>query len=213
MGNPALILASASPRRVQLLQQIGLAFDQVVSPADEPEPQGADAGTWAETSARVKAKAVDTFLRGGGGPESARREPRWVLGADTVVSCDGQLLGKPKNDEDAQRMLQLLSARSHTVSTGIALVSGDQVHSAHEVTQVTVARLSSAAITAYIASGEPEDKAGAYAIQGRGGRFVERVEGCYYNVVGLPLARLASLLESVGYDLDPPPPHRMSAPG
>jgi len=202
MANPSLVLASASPRRVELLQQLGLLFEQIVSPVDEPPPEGNDPGAWAVLSARAKANAVLDLIS-----EDARAlaaGPRLVIGADTVVCCDDLLLGKPESEEDAVRMLRLLSGRDHTVCTGLAVIAGGSEFCAAEVTRVHMTRLSPAAISAYVASGEPEGKAGSYAIQGLGGRFVERVEGCYYNVVGLPLSRLCSLLESAGYDLDPP---------
>ena len=195
MANPTLVLASASPRRVELLRQLGLSFEQIVSPAEEPSPQGADPEAWAVLSARAKAEAVVRLL--------SDDEDHLVIGADTVVCCDGQLLGKPEDDEDAARMLRLLSGRDHTVCTGVVVAGDRGRHSTCEVTRVHMSPLSQIAIATYVASGEPQDKAGGYAIQGRGGRFVERVEGCYYNVVGLPLARLCSLLESAGYDLDP----------
>ena len=203
MENPTIVLASASPRRVDLLQQLGLPFVQILSPVEEPPPHGTDAETWAILSARAKAQDVTEFIHSG---RSAldKSAPRIVVGADTVVCCDGELLGKPIDDEDAARMLRLLSGRDHTVCTGVALLTADGELSACESTRVLMAPLSSTAIDAYVDSGEPAGKAGAYAIQGRGGRFVERVEGCYYNVVGLPLARLCSLLESAGYDLDQP---------
>ncbi|MBT6144718.1 MAG: septum formation protein Maf [Gemmatimonadetes bacterium] len=201
-ANPSLVLASASPRRVELLQQLRLPFEQIVSPAEEPPPQGTDPAAWAVLSARAKAGAVIGMNGSKALPATTNR--RLVIGADTVVCCDDQLLGKPKDDEDAARMLRLLSGRLHLVCTGVVVTDGDCEYHAAEVTHVQMARLSPAAIAAYVASGEPVGKAGSYAIQGLGGRFVERVEGCYYNVVGLPLARLCSLLESAGYDLDPP---------
>jgi septum formation protein len=204
MTNPTLVLGSASPRRVDLLSQLGLPFDQVVSPDEEPPPRGSDAQAWAVDSASAKARAVDAWLAAGHGPASAQAQPRLVIGADTVVCCGADLLGKPEDDDDARRMLRQLSGREHTVCTGVVLRQGDRQWSAAEVTTVHVTPLSATAIDAYVASGEPRGKAGAYAIQGRGGRFVERVEGCYYNVVGLPLARLCALLQSAGYDLDPP---------
>ena len=200
MTNPSLVLASASPRRVQLLQQLGLPFVQIVSPAEEPPPQGNDPGAWAVLSARAKASAVVDLINKD--PRVLAAGPRLVIGADTVVCCDGRLLGKPENVADSVCMLRLLSGRDHTVCTGLVVTAGGKQYCAVEVTRVHMTRLSPAAISAYVASGEPEGKAGSYAIQGLGGRFVERVEGCYYNVVGLPLARLCSLLESAGYDLD-----------
>jgi septum formation protein len=122
-----------------------------------------------------------------------------VLGADTVVVCDGEVMGKPSDAADASRMLLLLSGRTHHVVTGVAVVWGASsppaVEVAAELTQVTMRTLSPEEVSAYVASGEPMDKAGAYAIQGYAGRWIPRISGCYFNVVGLPLALVASLLE------------------
>ena len=205
MGNPTLVLASASPRRVELLQQLGLPFEQIVSPAEEPSPQGSDPEAWALLCARAKAQAVVRLLddEEASTPAARTEGACLVIGADTVVCCGGQLLGKPEDDEDAARMLRLLSGRDHTVYTGLVVARDEAEYTACEITHVHMSPLSPIAIAAYVASGEPEGKAGGYAIQGLGGRFIERVEGCYYNVVGLPLARLCALLESAGYDLDP----------
>ncbi|MDA0333708.1 MAG: Maf family protein [bacterium] len=202
-SNPGLVLASASPRRVELLRQLGLPFEQIVSPAEEPPPQGSDPESWALLSARAKATAVADLINSNSAV-SAATTSHLVIGADTVVCCAGQLLGKPESDADAARMLRLLSGRWHTVCTGIVVVASDGEYSAAEVTRVQMVRLSAATIAGYVASGEPSGKAGSYAIQGLAARFVERVDGCYYNVVGLPLVRLCCLLESAGYDLDPP---------
>ena len=126
-------------------------------------------------------------------------EPAMVLGADTVVVCDGEVMGKPSDAADAARMLLLLSGRTHHVVTGVAVVwganSAPAVEVAAELTQVTMQTLSPQEVSAYVASGEPMDKAGAYAIQGYAGRWIPRISGCYFNVVGLPLALVASLLE------------------
>lgn len=200
MTNPVLVLASASPRRRELLQQLRLPFEQIVSPEQELPPQGSDGEHWAMHSARAKAAAVWRLLQNSPFPPV----DRLVIGADTVVCCDSELLGKPAHAEAATAMLMKLSGREHTVCTGVAVLGAGIEHTACEVTRVYMGPLSPRAVAAYVASGEPDDKAGAYAIQGLGGRFVERVEGCYYNVVGLPLARLCALLESAGYDLDLP---------
>ena len=129
-------------------------------------------------------------------------EPAMVLGADTVVVCDGEVMGKPSDAADAARMLLLLSGRTHHVVTGVAVVwganSAPAVEVAAELTQVTMQTLSPKEVSAYVASGEPMDKAGAYAIQGYAGRWIPRISGCYFNVVGLPLALVASLLEGAG---------------
>ncbi|HJP31166.1 MAG TPA: Maf family protein [Candidatus Latescibacteria bacterium] len=204
MANPTLVLASASPRRVALLQQLQLPFEQIVSPVEEPPAQG-DPETSAILSARTKAGAVADLLRDGRArlsSSSPTPTSHLVIGADTVVSCAGQLLGKPADEAEAAGMLRLLSGRQHTVCTGIAVVATDGEQEACEITRVLMKPLSETSIAAYVASGEPQGKAGSYAIQGLGARFIERVEGCYYNVVGLPLARLCCLLESAGFDLD-----------
>jgi septum formation protein len=193
--NPTLILASASPRRRELLAQAGYLFEVQPSTAEELRRSGEDAIRFATRLAREKAEQVAQqvlALR----PPSA--QPPLVLGADTVVVCDGEILGKPADAADATRMLLLLSGRTHSVVTGVAVVGGSQVvELAAEVTHVTVRTLSPAEIAEYVATGEPMDKAGAYAIQGYAARWIPRISGCYFNVVGLPLALVDSLLEGV----------------
>jgi septum formation protein len=189
--NPTLILASASPRRRELLAQAGYLFEVQASSVDESRRSGEDAIRFATRLAREKAEQV-----------AAKRpspvDPSLVLGADTVVVCDGEILGKPADAAAATRMLLLLSGRTHSVVTGVAVVGGPQVvEVAAEVTQVTVRTLSPQEIADYVATGEPMDKAGAYAIQGYAARWIPRISGCYFNVVGLPLALVASLLEGV----------------
>ena len=180
-----LILASASPRRSELLRNAGIAF--TVEPAHVPE-QPAPGETpldYAQRMARTKARTV--FARH---PESA------VLGADTVVVVDQHLLEKPADKRDAARMLALLSGRTHQVITGICLVADGFEQTEAEVTQVTFSILSDAEIADYVATGEPMDKAGAYAIQGIASRWVEHIEGCYFNVVGLPVPRVYRILRA-----------------
>jgi septum formation protein len=229
-----LILASASPRRRELLAQAGYTFEvQVPSLVETPRP-GEDGIGLATRLAREKAEAVFSLRRGAGprmrpggepgiesgiesgiepGIEPGRDgllsdplpvnsfmvDPVLVLGADTVVVCDGELLGKPADPADAARMLRLLSGRTHQVITGVAVATGfgsqTALDVAAELTHVTVQTLSEAEISAYVSSGEPMDKAGAYAIQGYAGRWIPRIRGCYFNVVGLPLALVANLLE------------------
>lgn len=193
---PKLVLASASPRRVGLLRQIGMPFEQLASPDSEPRPNGAPPQEYVQQAAAAKARAVARLLRGQG------RDGSVVLGADTMVFCAGQALGKPCDRADAARMLSTLSAREHQVFTGLALIANNgEMHSDWVETRVTMVRLSERDIEGYIASKEPLDKAGAYGIQGLGARFIERIEGCYYNVVGLPLARLCAMLEALGWDM------------
>ena len=187
--NSALILASASPRRRELLAQAGYRFAVQPSSIAESLRPGEDAIRFATRLAREKAEAV--FARH---PPSAA--PAMVLGADTVVVCDEEVMGKPADAADAQRMLLLLSGRTHQVVTGVAVVWGvGSAEVAAEMTQVTMNTLSPEEIAAYIATGEPMDKAGAYAIQGYAGRWIPRIHGCYFNVVGLPLSLVAGLLE------------------
>jgi septum formation protein len=183
-----LILASASPRRRELLAQAGFTFE--VRPAhvnEDPKP-GEDSIAYVTRLAREKAQAVF---------DAAADAGAVVLGADTTVEVDGQILAKPESAADAERMLRLLSGRTHRVMTGVAVVTKHRAEVAAEVTGVRFVTLSDAEIAAYVATGEPMDKAGAYAIQGRAGRWIPRVEGCYFNVVGLPLALVKTMLECV----------------
>lgn len=183
---PALFLASASPRRRELLAQAGYRFIVEASSVPEVHQPGEDAIRFATRLAREKAQQV--FSR-------HASEAVLVLGADTVVVCDGVIMGKPADAADAERMLRLLAGRTHHVVTGVAVVWGTSAEIAAEVTQVTMRAVSSEEIAAYVAGGEPMDKAGAYAIQGYAGRWIPRINGCYFNVVGLPLALVTSLIE------------------
>jgi septum formation protein len=203
-----LVLASASPRRRELLTQAGFSFQ--VHPAhipEEPNP-GEDPIAYVTRMAREKAQAVfDELTAVSAMPREAvstapqekeglEGESLAVLGADTTVTLDNHILGKPADAADAARMLRLLSGRTHRVITGVALVTASSAEAAAEVTAVRFLTLSDEEIAAYIATGEPMDKAGAYAIQGRAARWIPRIEGCYFNVVGLPIALVARLLES-----------------
>jgi septum formation protein len=187
--NPKLILASASPRRRELLAQAGYDFDVQPSSLTESRRPEEDAIRFATRLAREKAEAV-----------YARHQPAIVLGADTVVVCDGEVMGKPADPADAERMLLLLSGRTHQVVTGVAVVWGSSsppaIEVAAELTQVTMRALSPEEVSRYVATGEPMDKAGAYAIQGYAARWIPRISGCYFNVVGLPLALVATMLEA-----------------
>jgi septum formation protein len=244
-----LVLASASPRRRELLAQAGYSF--TVHPAHIPENPNPneDPIPYVTRLAREKAQAVfhqltqppegsisgsvlcqgttsvvpqthqneSGALAPEGGPsdslnlgapsfsrslrkgwESTNLDPQSlvVLGADTTVTLDNHILGKPENPADAARMLRLLSGRTHRVITGVAIVTADHTEVASESTAVSFRALSDEEIASYIATGEPMDKAGAYAIQGRAARWIPRIEGCYFNVVGLPIALVSSLLES-----------------
>ena len=195
-----LVLASASPRRRELLAQAGYAFE--VHPAHIPEDPlpGEDPIAYVVRLARGKAQAVFQELNGTSRAEAKESQvgdgSLAVLGADTTVTLDNQILCKPEDAADAARMLRLLSGRSHRVITGVALVTAEAVEVAAEATAVRFLTLSSEEIDAYVATGEPMDKAGAYAIQGRAARWIPRIEGCYFNVMGLPLALVSTLLEA-----------------
>jgi septum formation protein len=193
-----LVLASASPRRRELLAQIGLSFQ--VHPAhipEEPAPQE-DPTAYVSRLARQKAQAVFAELTAAPRKNMDAGDDcsLTVLGADTTVTLDGQILGKPEDPADAARILRLLSGRTHRVITGVAVVTREATRIAAEVTTVRFLALTEPEIAAYVATGEPMDKAGAYAIQGRAARWIPRIEGCYFNVVGLPLALVSTLLDS-----------------
>lgn len=184
-----MILASASPRRAELLRSAGVDFDVLVANVDESIRAG-------ETAARhvgrlAEEKAIRVL------PQAGQRP---VLGADTVVVVDDQILGKPADAADATRMLRLLSGRTHQVLTGVALISAGSPTRHLQIASTTVefATLTEAEIAAYVASEEPMDKAGAYAIQGRASRFVTRIDGSYSNVVGLPVAVVYELCKRAG---------------
>lgn len=184
-----LVLASASPRRRELLRQCGYSFDVVPADVDESVLPGEDPVAYVTRLAATKARAVCARLQG-------HKDKRMVLGADTTVIVDEEILGKPVDAADAARMLRLLAGRAHVVATGVALSTQSGVESAAELTRVHFAPMNEAEIAAYIATGEPMDKAGAYGIQGRAARFIPRIEGCYFNVVGLPLARVAAMIDA-----------------
>jgi len=201
-----LILASASPRRRELLAQAGYVFEVRPAHVNEDARPGENAIAYVTRLAREKAEAVYNREQGDlgtreqkdTGPDAdAAVEGLVVLGADTTVEVDGQILAKPEDAADAARMLRLLSGRTHRVITGVAVVTARGAHVAAEVTGVKFLTLSEAEIAAYIATGEPMDKAGAYGIQGRAAKWIPRVEGCYFNVVGLPLALVSTMLEGI----------------
>jgi len=183
-----LVLASASPRRQELLRNAGIPFE--VQPAHVPEDPlpGEGAKECAERLAREKALAI------------ARQRPQdVVLGADTVVVIDNVILGKPADRADAARMLRMLSGREHQVITGVCLVVGGQWAVASETTRVTMSEIAEDEIAAYVAGDEPIDKAGAYAIQGIASRWIPRIDGDYSNVVGLPVALVWRMLKRAGF--------------
>lgn len=189
-----LILASGSPRRAELLHQIGLEFEVISSNVDEGQEPTFPLQDWVTQLARVKAQSIEA------GADNI------ILAADTIVVLEEQVLGKPANEQKAVEMLELLAGRSHDVMTGICILhktadseTGEiTIYQDVEVTKVYFRQLSSQEIRSYAASGEPLDKAGAYGIQGLGALLVEKIEGCYYNVVGLPLVKTMCLLRKCG---------------
>jgi septum formation protein len=187
-----LILASASPRRRELLTQAGFAFE--VRPAHIPEDPLPDEDPVAYVTRLAREKAEAVYRDVGASNERASASPQVVLGADTTVTLDGYILEKPRDAADAARMLRLLSGRTHRVITGVAIVSAAGTRAASETTEVEFLPMTDEEIADYIATGEPMDKAGGYAIQGRAARWIPRIVGDYSNVVGLPLALVASML-------------------
>ena len=191
-----LVLASASPRRRDLLAQAGLTFS--VDSADLPEEpaEGEDAATYVLRLAEAKAQAVwarqpDAVKDA---PAGEHGGPLIVLGADTCVMCQGQILGKPVDVADARRMLELLMGRTHQVLTGLCALTRDESFADVEITQVTFNVIEEAEMVQYLSGPEPMDKAGAYGIQGFAARWIPRIEGDYSNVVGLPIARTVALI-------------------
>ena len=172
-----IILASSSPRRRELLSKAEIKFDICIKSVDETVPAGMSAAQGAEHTAAVKAMAV-----------SFMNSDAIVSGADTIVVLDGEILGKPKDKDDAFAMLKRLSGREHEVITGVCLACGEKYETSHCSTRVKFYELTDEEIRHYVASGEPMDKAGAYGIQGKGMMLVESIDGDYYNVVGLPIA-------------------------
>jgi septum formation protein len=179
-----LILASASPRRAELLRAAGFAFDTIATNVDESILAGESPARYVRRLAAEKSAA-------------ASLADRIILGADTAVVVDGEILGKPRDDDDARRMLERLSGRRHEVLTGISLRRNACEVGRVETTTVCFAELSADVLAWYVASGEGRDKAGSYAIQGLASRFVTRIEGSYSNVVGLPVAAVVELLREV----------------
>ena len=182
---PRLILASASPRRAEILRIVGWPFETLAVNIDEVRLAGETAAAYVQRLAREKATAVATKAPG-----------KIVVGADTTVTIDNHILEKPSETDDARRMLRLLSDRWHRVLTGIAIIHGalPEIKVAYETTEVKFAAMRAEEIDWYVSTGETMDKAGAYAIQGLGARFIEGIKGDYFNVMGLPVRRLYELL-------------------
>lgn len=185
-----LILASQSPRRQELLRMIGLDYTVLVSEVKESVPRGAAPGELVEYLALEKARAVFQAH-----PQSC------VIGADTVVFIDGRIIGKPRDEADAYAILHTLQGRSHTVYTGVAVLAPGHADVRHDETRVTFAPMTRAEIEWYISTGEPMDKAGAYGAQGPAGIFVEKMEGNYFNAIGMPLPLLYRMLRDAGVSL------------
>jgi septum formation protein len=197
-----LILASASPRRRELLTQAGFSFTVKAADIDESVLPGEDPEAYVTRLAREKAQTIFDAL------DDAAAV---VLGADTTVVLDGEILGKPLDKADAVRMLRALSGRTHRVITGVAVVTARGTDGTAEVTEVRFCGLSDSEIAEYVETGEPMDKAGAYGIQGRAGKWIPRIEGCYFNVVGLPLARVCAMLREHCAGISHPSEHKSLA--
>lgn len=194
-----LILASASPRRAEILRNAGIAFDVQAAILDESFRAGETPEEYVRRLALEKARAAADATA------DEYSGDYLIVGADTVVVAGEEILGKPTSEEEARRMLRRLGGAVHEVHTGLAVLrrprGAERV--VEEITRVTFAPLSEEDIESYLATGEPFDKAGGYAIQGVAGRFITRIDGCYFNVVGLPLARLWMLLRELGWE-EPP---------
>lgn len=186
---PKLVLASSSPRRAEILRTVGWPFEACPVDIDEERQPHEEAISYVERLAQEKARSAAGVLAAGS----------TIIGADTVVVIDGEILGKPRDGDDARRMLRQLSGHWHQVLTGVALINGipSEIRVAHETTEVKFAMISEEEIDWYVSSGEPLDKAGAYAIQGLGSRFIEGIRGDYFNIVGLPVRLLYQLVTAV----------------
>lgn len=191
MTHPRVILASSSPRRRELLALVGIPHDVEPADIDESYRDGEEAAAHAERLAREKGAAI-----------ALRHPDAVVISADTIVVIDGLVLGKPRDEADAARMLAMLGGQTHVVLTAVAASYRGETRSGVESVRVTFRPLTRAVIAAYIATREPMDKAGAYGIQGFGATLVERIDGDYFAVMGLALARMIDLLESVGVRYD-----------
>jgi septum formation protein len=189
LGAGRLTLASGSPRRREILASLGEEFDVFAADVDESARADESPRDMALRLAELKAVAA------------SRGSDRLTVGADTVVDVDGEAFGKPKDRDDALRMLGILSGRPHFVHTGIAVAeSGELLSSAVETTKVFFGDVEEEELRRFAESGDGDDKAGAYAIQGRGALLVERIEGCYYNVVGLPVFKLRAMLKEIAHE-------------
>lgn len=180
-----IILASASPRRRELMGLITDEFEIITADVDETIEEGTLPENAVMQLSLKKAKAV-----------SEKHKGRTVIGADTVVVCDGKILGKPENRENAYEMLRMLSGRTHCVLTGVTITDGEKTDTFFVLSDVTFFEMTDEEILSYISSGEPDDKAGAYAIQGKGSLFVEKINGDYFNIVGFPVSAVSRHLKN-----------------
>ncbi|MBQ2813195.1 MAG: septum formation inhibitor Maf [Clostridia bacterium] len=181
-----IILASASPRRKELLETAGVEFEICVSDADESIPEGTKPSDAAKMTATKKALAVAQSHKDG-----------IVIGADTIVVANGRILGKPKDKEDAEAMLTMLSGIEHEVITGVCIVNGGEINAFEQTSKVKFYDLTADEIKAYVATNEPMDKAGSYGIQGKGCTLVEKIDGDYFNIVGLPVAKVVREIRKI----------------
>ncbi len=188
---PTLVLASQSPRRAELIGRLGLAFETIPADIDESRLGDETPDEHAERLSREKALTI-----------SRARPEALVVGSDTIVVVDGDVLGKPRDAAEAVEMLLRLSGREHEVHTGVAVARGDRVESGLEKVKVRFRPLDRATCEAYVATGEPMDKAGAYGIQGFGSAIVEGIEGDFFAVMGLPVVRMLGLIERFGWRYD-----------
>ena len=184
-----VILASASPRRKEILESLGVEIKIITADIDEHSDKDSFDKIAMEI-AEKKCRATSQKIKG---QDDIENLP--IISADTVVFCNGEILGKPRDEEDARRMLKMLSGHAHTVCTGICVGIGDKFECSAAITKVFVDKLSDAEIQAYIDSRDPFDKAGAYGIQGIFSKHIEKIEGCYFNVVGLPTNELSKLFK------------------
>ncbi len=185
-----IVLASKSPRRKEILQNLGIDFDVITRDTDESS----------DIKDPLKLVEYLSFIKGKAVYEDIKDKDTLVISSDTVVTLDGVILGKPKDVNDAKGMLKMLSGKSHEVVSGVTLMYNDVVISEHEVTNVKFADLSDELIEKYVATLEPMDKAGSYAVQGLASLFIEGINGCYFNVVGFPVHLFAKMLKKIGID-------------
>ncbi len=187
-----IILASKSPRRKEILENLGLKFSILTAETDESSDE-TDPATLTQILSMRKGKDVEKICC---------KKDTLIISCDTVVACEGRILGKPTSKSDAKQMLSLLSGKKHTVTSGLSLIYNGKTVSGYDDTDVYFSKLSDSFIEKYVSSGEPMDKAGAYAIQGVASMWIDKIDGCYFNVVGLPIRLLCKLLGQLGIDAE-----------